>query len=156
MTKILTILMLAALVLASPANIFADEATEQELSQESTGGTVKLTASKASTYTVKLPKSVDVSANSATFTAYIKGDVDGAKKLVIAEDTNNGTNVLKNNAVTGRNVDLKITVDKSINGSDISSEYASTGITITVSHADIAAGTYTCDLPLTISLANIS
>ena len=156
MKKILTILMLAALVLASPANIFADEATEQELSQESTGGTVKLTASKASTYTVKLPKSVDVSANSATFTAYIKGDVDGAKKIVIAEDKSNGTNVLENNAVTGRNVDLTISVDKSINGNEITSEYASTGITITVSHADIAAGTYTCDLPLTISLANIS
>ena len=156
MKKILTILMLAALVLASPANIFADEATEQELSQESTGWTVKLTASKASTYTVKLPKSVDVSANSATFTAYIKGDVDGAKKIVIAEDKSNGTNVLENNAVTGRNVDLTISVDKSINGNEITSEYASTGITITVSHADIAAGTYTCDLPLTISLANIS
>ena len=155
MKKILTILMLAALVLASPANIFADEATEQELSQESTGGTVKLTASKASTYTVKLPKSVDVSANSATFTAYIKGDVDGAKKIVIAEDKSNGTNVLENNAVTGRNVDLTISVDKSINGSDISSEYTSDGITITVSHAAIAAGTYTCDLPLTISLVKI-
>jgi hypothetical protein len=152
MKKILTILMLAALVLASPANIFAED---QELTQNTTSGTVQLTASKASTYTVKLPTSVDVSANSATFTAYIKGDVDGAKKLVIAEDKSKGTNVLKNNAVTGRDVDLTISVDKSIDGSDITSEYASTGITITVSHADIAAGTYTCDLPLTISLADI-
>ena len=152
MKKILTILMLAALVLASPANIFAED---QELNQDSTSGTVKLTAEKASTYTVKLPTSVDVSANSATFTAYIKGDVDGAKKLVIAEDTNKGTNVLKNNAVTGRNVDLTISVDKSINGSDITSEYTSDGIVITVSHAAIAAGTYTCDLPLTISLVKI-
>ena len=152
MKKILTILMLAALVLASPANIFAED---QELNQDSTSGTVKLTAEKASTYTVKLPTSVDVSATSATFTAYIKGDVDGAKKLVIAEDTNNGTNVLKNNAVAGRNVDLTISVDKSINGSDITSEYTSDGIVITVSHAAIAAGTYTCDLPLTISLVKI-
>lgn len=151
MKKILTILMLAALVLASPANIFAD----QELNQNSTSGTVQLTASKASTYTVKLPTSVDVSADSATFKAFIKGDVDGAKKVVIAEDTSKGTNILKNNAIDGRDVDLTISVDKAINGADITSEYTEDGITITVSHETIAAGTYTCNLPLTISLVEI-
>lgn len=152
MKKLLAILMTAALILELPvANILA----EQELSEADSEGTVELVASKASSYSIKLPIQVDVSATSTTFKAYVKGDVDGSKKIVIAEDKSAGDNYLKDEANLKPDVPLEITIDKAMNGEDIQADYTSDGITFTVLHDPIDAGNFKCNLPLTITLTAI-
>lgn len=152
MKKILTVLMVTALMIGLPmSNVFAD----QELNEGDSEGTVELVALKASSYTVKLPVQVDVSELSTTFKALIKGDVDGSKKIVLAEDKTGGDNYLKDEAELKPDILLNINIDKAMNGEDIFAEYTLDGITFTVTHDAIAAGNYRCDLPITITLTDI-
>lgn len=151
MKKILTAVLATAMIMAMPvATVFADE-NDQEITTAS--GTVQLVASKASAYTVKLPVSVDVSAASTIFKAYVKGDVDGSKKLVIAEN-NAGQNYLEDDADLKDDVLVNVAIDKAIDGDDIIATYTEDCITFTVTHNALGAGTFRCALPLTISLAN--
>ena len=88
MKKILYVLVVTALIITMPAQIFAEEDNEKEIT--STDGTssessIQLEATIVSAYTLKFPKKVDVQQTSTTVDIFAKGDVDGSKKIVIEE-----------------------------------------------------------------------
>ena len=156
MKKLLTCIMAGALLFALPiANVFADE-TELENIVDSTEGTVKLTATKASAYSVQLPVSVDVSTSGAKITIKAKGDVDSAYQIVVTEKAD-ATNKLVDAADENNTVDIGVTMGDPILGSAVTNQYADTAKTeITITHSGITAGSYSYDLPLVISLATVT
>ena len=152
MKKILTTLMAAALIIGCPvASIFAEE-TEIEDIVTSKKGTVNLTATKASSYSIQLPVSVDVSSGIATITLKAKGDVDSAYKIVVTEE-DGATNKLVDKADSNNTVDIDVTMGDAIDGADVTDAYLDTVKTeITVEHDGLTAGSYSYDLPLVIAL----
>lgn len=151
MKKILTVLLATAMIAALPANVFADEL---ELTNASTTGTITLSATKASSYTVKLPKVVDVSSLSTGIDIFAKGDVDGSKKLAI-EETDAGENYLKDEAGIKQDKLLSVTAAY-VNGEDITSDYGqSKNATLVVAHEELDAGAWKCELPILIRLLDI-
>ena len=156
MKKFLTVLLTAAMIASFPANIFAEEAQNQELKEDVTTGNIALVASKASTYYVKLPTKVDVSSGSATINIYAKGDVDAAKMIVVKAAT--GDHYLKDDAKDKSDVKLTVTDAQGIKGADINSANYNTekGSSMTVTHNGILAGSWSGTLPIVISLENIA
>jgi len=152
MKKLLTILLAAAMLVVAPATIFADETNVQELGEDDASGTIELEATISSSYTLKLPLKVDVSETSSTCDIYAKGDVDGSKTIVISED-NAGENVLEDGADLKTDKTLTITFGSGISGADITSEYGDAKETITIVHDALEAGSWTCSLPILISLS---
>ena len=153
MKKILTTLLTAAMIVATPAAIFADE-DPQELENPSTG-TIKLIASKTSSYTVKLPKVVDVSDNEKVINIYAKGDVDASKKIMVVESSDE-THYLKDDAGKKTKKKLTVTAGNGILGSDVGEDYNNDKYTtLTITHDDIAAGSWTCNLPIVIRLDDV-
>ena len=158
MKKIFKVFMIAALVISCPiANVFADETeTEIENIVNSDEGSVLLTAKKASSYSIQLPVSVDVSTSGAKVILKAKGDVDSAYKIVVAEKEN-ATNKLVDAADPTNTVDITVTMGDAINGSAVGAAYADTAKTeITIAHDGLTAGTYSYELPLVISLQKIT
>ena len=157
MKKILTVLLVAAMMIATPAGIFADEKpaktdNDQELESNPTAGTVKLVATAASSYTLMFPKQVDVSTSGATANIFAKGDVDGNKVIVIAEK-DKGTHVLKDGANLKADVGVSVAFGSGIAGSLIKSDYDNAAKeTMTVTHTGLLAGSWSCDLPIVISV----
>lgn len=153
MKKILTALLTLAMMIATPASIFADTPTKTENDQEitTTQGTVKLVASKVSSYTLMLPLEVDVSTSGTTANIYAKGDVDGNKKIVISE---NGTgHKLVDAANLKADVGVTVAFGSGIDGKDITANYSdSVKETMTITHNGILAGSWSCDLPIVISV----
>ena len=94
MKKILTVLLTAAMFFTGVTCVFAEE---QEFTpataQTQVNGSVDLVAEVVSTYTIKLPKEIDVTNEEVSVDILAKGDVDGAKKIVISE-SNAGQNKL--------------------------------------------------------------
>ena len=156
MKKILKVFMIAALVISCPiANVFADE-TEITDIVNSDEGTVLLTATKASSYSIQLPVSVDVSTSGAKVTLKAKGDVDSAYKIVVTEKAD-AANKLVDAADPTNTVDIGVTMGDAINGSTVTSAYSDTAKTeITITHGGLTAGTYSYELPLVISLQAIT
>lgn len=156
MKKILTVLLAAAMIMAVPTSIFADE-TNNELNSNAQltdiNGSINLVASKISSYTVKFPKSLDVTDASKTCDFYVKGDVDGSKKVVIDKGT--GTHQLTDKAGTKAAVALSISFGSGVEGKDILSEYGTAKETMTITHGALAAATYGYELPVVIKLVNI-
>ena len=148
MKKILSVLFVSLLCLCMPSAIFADE--DEEISGDN--ATVTLIASKASAYTLRLPRTVDVSLNSKSFDVYAKGDIWADKKLDVTVSA--GDHKLSD-VVSGGKADVAIDVNVA-NGSfasnELSADYTNRKATFTVTHADLAAGNYSCELPLTIAL----
>ena len=159
MKKILTVLLTIAMFVAAPGGaLFADEQTidNSQTSDGTASGSIELEAIIASSYTLKLPLHVDVTENETTINIYAKGNVDGGKKIVIAED-NAGTNVLEDAADKFTDKTLTVTAGSAILGSDINNLdfNIEKGTTMTFEHDALEAGKWTCTLPIVISLENI-
>lgn len=155
MRKILTVLLTAAMLIVAPSAIFADEDPNQELNQSVGNGTIELFATVASNYTVKLPKKVDVSANSTIIKIFAKGDVDGSKKIMVKEKVEQDGHSLTDKASLKQAKALTVTAGTGIEGKDIGSDYNDQKYTtLTVVHTDLEAGDWLCNLPIVISLDN--
>lgn len=154
MKKILYVLVVTALIITIPAQIFAEEDNEKEIT--STDGTssessIQLEATIVSAYTLKFPKKVDVQQTSTTVDIFAKGDVDGSKKIVI-EEKNQGSNVLKDSAELKEDTSLSISFAGGIDGDDIGSDYDTAKDTMTIEHDQLKAGLWSCELPIVIKL----
>lgn len=148
MKKLFTLLF-ATLMVLLPAGVFADE---QEVTSDS--ATVQLTASKASSYKVKLPQTVDVSSNSTTFNVYAKGDIASNQKITVS--VGEGDHILKDVLTTSsKQANLSVSVSngdflfENLGVENYSQEkYA----TFTVTHETLSAGSYAYNLPIVIEL----
>ena len=154
MKKFLTVLLSAAMLIAAPATIFADENIQElgSTDESDVDGSIDLEAIIVSSYTLKLPTKVDVKNNSTTFDIYAKGDVDGAKKIVISED-NAGNNELTDASGVKTAQKLTVSFGQGILGSDIKADYDTAKETVTVTHDTLLAGSWSCELPIVIQLA---
>lgn len=148
MKKIL-IIFIVAIVCVSSTRIFAEE---QEISNDN--ATIELIAEKTSTYTIKLPMYVDVSSQQTKIDIYVKGDVDDSKKIEVSEN-NNETHYLIN--ISNKDIKYELLVTgSSIEGKDILAQYDdNSAITLTINHDEIAAGSYSCSLPILIKLIDV-
>lgn len=152
MKKILTVLFVSLMALCMPANIFAEEGTNEVSGEEAS---VELYATIASQYTVKLPARVDVSPVNKTFNVFAKGSIAADKKLDIT--VGQGTHTLHDlTAGSNRDVALNITVSDGSFAADILPENYEDQIKsiFTVTHAALAAGNYSYQLPIVIALNN--
>lgn len=157
MKKLLTILLSMAMIVAAPTCIFAEGSPvieEQEVNSES--AEITLQATKASSYTVKLPKTLDVSKDETTFAILAQGDVDGAYELAF-EETNAGTNTISDASGRASALTLTVTVSGAIHGKDIGATYNSQkGSSVTIKHSAITAGSWAGTLPILIKLQKIT
>ena len=146
------LLALTTVLTLVPTAVFADEnIVEKPSDSNNTQGSIELYATKASSYSVKLPKSVDVSNDEVTFKVFAFGDIDAATELKVDKGT--GTHALKDEANGKTDIDLTISVDKTFKYDDLGSDFAQDKfITFTITHNPILAGTYKYDLPIVISL----
>lgn len=161
MKKILTVLLAVAMVATTSTGIFAEELSPNEV-EVKTGetladltGSIDLEAIMVSSYTVKLPKKLDVKEKKVTCDIKAKGDVDAAKKIVI-EESNAGQNKLVDQAGDKTAVDLSVSFGNGIEGKDIKADYDTAKETMTIEHGDLAAATWKCQLPIVIKLADAS
>lgn len=156
MKKILTVLLTAAMFFTGVTCVFAEE---QEFTpataQTQVNGSVDLVAEVASTYTIKLPKEIDVTNEEVSVDILAKGDVDGAKKIVISE-SNAGQNKLADLANKNEAEALTITFGSGIEGKDIDAAYGTAKDTMTISHATLKAGSWKCVLPILIKLETVT
>lgn len=156
MKKILTVLLTAAMLFTGVTCVFAEE---QEFTpataQTQVNGSVDLVAEVVSTYTIKLPKEIDVTNEEVSVDILAKGDVDGAKKIVISE-SNAGQNKLADLANKNEAETLTITFGSGIEGKDIAAAYGTAKDTMTISHAALKAGSWKCVLPILIKLENVT
>ena len=136
------------LALLIPHGVFADE---QEVNEDAT---VLLTATKLSTYTVKLPQSVDVSENSVSFDVLAKGDIIATKQLSISS----GNSATLSDTYGRANVSVTVSKSGSAFTYDVlPANYDNTKkVTFTLTHATLGAGSYSGELPITISLDNVA
>lgn len=158
MKKILTALLSTAMVLAMPATIFADEPVMEEIIEaNATASEIALTAKHASEYYIKLPKALDVSNDETTFSILARGDIDGAKEIVIEENKKDGKdNKLVDDAGLKADKVLTVTCTGAIGANDLDPETydGALGTTMTIKHAPLEAGNWSGSLPITIRLAN--
>lgn len=158
MKKILTVLLSVAMIMMAPAAIFADEIQMEETSKNATSGEIQLTATKASEYFIKLPKSLDVSDDETTFNIYARGDIDGAKEIVIEENKLNGQdNKIEDAAGLKDAKVLTVTCAGAIAANDLDkvSYDGAQGTSMTIKHSAIEAGTWAGKLHITIKLADV-
>ena len=152
MKKVLIAFLAAAMFLVAPASIFADEPNEQTLqtqTAEDLEGSIKLEATIVSSYTLKFPLKVDVAEKNVTVDIFAKGDVDGAKKIVISKknDSNSLVNVEKN-----KTEPVSVSFGTGILGTDIEDDYSQAKETMTITHNGLIAGYWSYDLPILIKL----
>lgn len=127
--------------------------------------TVVLYSEGTSTYSVQLPKSVDVTNETSTFTIKAKGDIAGDEKIMVAvptEATLIETDDQGVDLTTGAHddIDLTIAYDKSssgyafddINVNDYDGANATGTVTITHTGVKIPAGHWRNNLSISISL----
>lgn len=149
MKKYLTLILTAFMVLTLPSAIFAEE---QEVSTNQT--TVELIANKASAYTVKLPKTFDVSNNSSEFKVFAKGDISADESLVIA--VGDGQHVLKDVVeASSKQYELTVTVDDgtiTFENLPLTNYSQDVFATFTITHDSLLAGSYSYVLPVVISI----
>ena len=163
MKKVLTVLLTAAMCAIAPAAIFAEtpepDPTINEFTPETdttqVDGSVDLEAEIVSTYTVKLPKVIDVNSESTTVDIFAKGDVDGSKKIVISEK-NAGSNSLAD--LSGKNQAKALTIGfgTGIEGKNILADYSTAKEVMTIAHSKLVAGSWKCNLPILIKLEDVS
>mgnify|MGYP003321999835 CR=1 FL=1 len=155
MKKILTALLAAAMLIVAPAaNIFADEPTDQEIAKGTDSATIKLYAALESSYTVKLPIKVSVQNTSTNIPIYAKGNVDGSKKIVVAEKTVSGGHKLVDAA--GKKTALALGVTGvEFAGENLTDKYGDASNMVVAHDAITEAGDWGCDLAITISLDDV-
>ncbi len=150
MKKILTALFVTLLMICMPANLFADQNDNEVTGDEAS---VELYALVASQYTVKLPLRVDVAATSTTFNVYAKGSIAADKQLDVT--CGNGTHALAD-VTTGSSRSAALTINVSggtFAANALEANYSdSIKSVFTVTHAALAAGNYSYELPVVIAL----
>ena len=115
--------------------------------------TVKLSAHKASAYTVRLPKVVDVSEESTSFDVTVQGDIAGDERLSVR--FSNG--FLRPIGAKNQSKDIPVLVD--FNGNDsytyIHNEInAANTKRVTLNHDSLEPGNYEGSLSVTIAVEN--
>lgn len=153
MKKIMITFLTSMMLFASANAVFAEE-TETETDKDTT---VQLYAEVTSTYTVKLPKKVDVTNKSVSFDVQAKGSISSDEKISVAFDQ---TAQLKDNNDTNGRSSIALTISNYAHDFLYSVlEVATYGndakFSVGVTHDnDIPAGSWSVDLPVTIALAN--
>ncbi|MDO5332261.1 MAG: hypothetical protein Q4E99_06230 [Bacillota bacterium] len=157
MKKILTALLAAAMLVVAPATLFAEQEDPNQELETPSSGSIELFATVASSYTLKLPKKVDVSELSTEIKIYAKGDVDAGKKIMVKEKDETGGHSLVDKASKKQAKALTVTAGGGINGGDVGASYNDEKYTtLTVVHGNLDAAEWTCNLPIVISLDNIA
>ena len=155
MKKLFTILCAAALLLAAPMTVFAEDVEVHEPGTTN----VQLTASATSTYSVKIPQVVDVTALSTTLTVYAKGDIAANEQLSISYNGAGLQLVDQTNGSNKANIDLSFAGDAALlNWDDIDDpEYINNdSMVVTITHAAISSGVWSATLPIVIALNTIT
>lgn len=154
MKKVKTVLCAAmACALFTPVAVSAEEVSYSDPGDK----TVELTAEAVSSYTVKLPKSVDVSQTSTTFDVKVAGDIAGDEKITLTmtdgalKETNAGSQP--------SHADVNYTVTYGENKSqeylwdDIDTEKVDQA---TIDHAKLPAGSWTGTLNVNIAFDTVT
>ena len=162
MKQIMTVA-LASLLLCT-SSVFADEIPTGN-TETSDEATVVLYSEGTSSYSVQLPKSVDVTNETSTFTIKAKGNIAGDEKIMVTvptEATLIETDDQGVDLTTGAHDDIELTIayDKSssgyafsdINVDDYNGTNATGTVTITHTGVKIPAGHWRNNLSISISL----
>ncbi|MBO7698714.1 MAG: hypothetical protein J6S38_06765 [Erysipelotrichaceae bacterium] len=146
--KKFTVLVILLLAIVMPVSVAAED---QEVSADTT---VALIASRTSTYYALLPSTVDVLNNSVDFIVQVKGDITADKQLSISS----GSTATLTDSLGRANVTVNVSkVGGPFTYDQLPSDYNSTDIvTFTLTHATLAAGSYSGTLPITIGLENVN
>ena len=146
--KKFTVLVILLLTIVLPVSVAAED---QEVSADTT---VALIASRTSTYSALLPSTVDVLNNSVDFIVQVKGDITADKQLSISS----GSTATLTDSLGRANVTVNVSkVGGPFTYDQLPSDYNSTDIvTFTLTHATLAAGSYSGTLPITIGLENVN
>ncbi|MBP5279424.1 MAG: hypothetical protein J6Z03_02990 [Erysipelotrichaceae bacterium] len=146
--KKFTVLVILLLAIVLPVSVAAED---QEVSADTT---VALIASRTSTYYALLPSTVDVLNNSVDFIVQVKGDITADKQLSISS----GSTATLTDSLGRANVTVNVSkVGGPFTYDQLPSDYNSTDIvTFTLTHATLAAGSYSGTLPITIGLENVN
>ena len=146
--KKFTVLVILLLAMVLPVSVAAED---QEVSADTT---VALIASRTSTYYALLPSTVDVLNNSVDFIVQVKGDITADKQLSISS----GSTATLTDSLGRANVTVNVSkVGGPFTYDQLPSDYNSTDIvTFTLTHATLAAGSYSGTLPITIGLENVN
>ncbi|MBO7677519.1 MAG: hypothetical protein J6S49_08400, partial [Erysipelotrichaceae bacterium] len=101
-----------------------------------------------------LPSTVDVLNNSVDFIVQVKGDITADKQLSISS----GSTATLTDSLGRANVTVNVSkVGGPFTYDQLPSDYNSTDIvTFTLTHATLAAGSYSGTLPITIGLENVN
>lgn len=157
MKKILTVLCSVGLLMAMPVNVFADE---YEVKADGTKN-VDLVANATSSYTVKIPKQVDVSDGDEDLTILAKGDIASDEKIAISYDDSNCA--LKDTSeATTKQEDVALTISFvddvcDFLFDDIKGDFANNSkVVINIKHGGIPAGSFAAVLPITIALTSLA
>lgn len=153
MKKILTTVLVSMMALMIPSGIFADTAYNEVDSDSN----VKLYANVDSTYTVKFPQEVDVTAKSTDIFVQAKGNISSDKKISVALASS--ANLEDQSQATKKRDSIALTVTNNTHDfaySDLKADYDNTvAFTANVAHTnDIPAGSWSVNLPVTIALAS--
>lgn len=158
LVKLLVLSLVALMLVGTP--VFAEGEDPQDYESNPTGNKqVQLYAEVSDTYTVQLPKKVNVTTSGQTFSVKAKGDIAADKKITISMPQNPE---LVDQSATGEkkaNVQLTLTnyafdfVDSEINSADYDGSGATE--TVTVTHGGITAGSWSVDMNVTIGLSDI-
>ena len=106
---------------------------------------ITLTCVNAPSYSVKIPRSVNVTNENTTLTFYVKGDIYADQSLRIVFDSSTTL------SYNGNSVPVIISQAKNTwSCNELSDSYSSSGINI--SHSKLNAGTWTGHLNVAISL----
>jgi len=155
MTKTSKILisLLSSLLLLTPTVVKADE----EISAEGTE-LISLTASVPSSYTIKFPKSVNITSAEESFYIDVKGEMSTMEKLVITIPETATLTETVHDSSTARTVDVTIESSKS----EFVSEDLSTDTyneddaraTVALTHDEIVAGEWTGSISMVVALTD--
>jgi len=152
MKKTLITLLIICLAAVIPNGVFADEYDQDDDASQS----VELYAEVSSTYTVKLPQNVDVTNEEVTFDVQALGDITSAKKLNVAFDAS--ASLVDQSGKSSKREAIALTIENGTNNftfNELGAEYSDdVKATVTVKHTGVTipAGTWSVDLPVTISL----
>lgn len=160
MKKVLTVLCSMAVLLAFPANIFAEESNNNDVTSDGTENVV-LYAEATSSYTVRLPKKVNVSATESEITIQAKGDIASDEEILITYDDSSCALADQSGAATTQDdVALTFAFDEGIDAflfDGIKGDFAANStVVINVTHDALPAGNWEATLPITIALTDLA
>ena len=162
--SILAIALAGSLLLTG--SVFADEIPQGD-TETSDEATVILYSESTSTYSVQLPKSVDVTNEEVSFSIKAKGDIAGDERIMVTvpesatlvETDENGSDLAEG---AHDNIALTLSYDRAddgyefddINVDDYNGANATGTVTITHTGVKIPAGHWRYSLPINITLTS--